>query len=102
MDLFDEMSQSLQAHPTKAQILLEVEAKGKTLEAALGILNAHGIRQKEHEVISKGDPSLVLFHLSTNDMRDAILRLTEAGFMRLKGIASVKLSAQKEGHQKEF
>ena len=90
MDPFDEISRSLQAHPSKAQILLEIEDEGKILEEALSILRAHGINSTEYNVILKGDPSLVLFYLSTNDMRDAILRLTEAGFVRLKGVDSIK------------
>jgi hypothetical protein len=90
MDIFYEISQSLHAHPSKAQILLEIEDEGNTLEEALGILKAHEVQPIEYELIRKGDPSLVLFYLSTNDMRDAILKLTEAGFSKLKGMDSRK------------
>jgi hypothetical protein len=87
---FDEISQSLQAHPIKAQILLEVADEGNTLEEALGILEAHGDQPIEYEVIRKEDPSLVLFFLSSIDMRGAVLKLTEAGFAKLKGVDSIK------------
>ena len=90
MDPFEEISQSLQAHPSKAQILMEVKDEGNTLESALGILKAHGVQPIEYEVIRKADPSFVLFHLSTNDMKEAVLKLTEAGFVRLKGVDSIK------------
>jgi len=82
------MCQSLQPHPSKAQILLEIEDEGKTLENALGILEANGVQLIEYDFIRKGDPSFVIFYLSTNDMREAVLKLTEAGFTSLKGINS--------------
>ena len=86
VDPFDEISRSLQAHPSKAQILLEVEDEGKTLEDALRFLKGLGIQSIEYEVILKGDHSIVLFYLSANDMRSTVLKLTEAGFARIKGI----------------
>ena len=100
MDPFDEISQSLKAHPSKAQILLEVEEEEKTLKKALGILETNGVQQIEYEVIRKGNPSFVLFYLSTNDMRGAVLNLTEAGFTRLKGVDS-KVTIQPQIHTDE-
>ena len=88
MDPLDEISQSLKAHPSKAQILLEVEDEEKTLEEALGIIKAYGVHPIEYDFIRKGNPSFVLFYLSTNDMRGLALKLTEAGFTRLKGLNS--------------
>jgi len=88
VDPIDEIFRSLQPHPSKAQILLQVEDEGTTLEKALGILEANGGQQIEYDFVRKGDPPCVLFYLSTNDMREAILNLTEAGFTRLKGINS--------------
>jgi hypothetical protein len=88
MDSFDEISRSLQAHPSKAQILLEVEDEENTLEKALRIFKNQGIQSTEYKVIIKGNPSFVHFYLSANDMRSAVLNLTEAGFTRMKGINS--------------
>ena len=88
MDPLDEISRSLQAHPSKAQILLEVEDEGNALDSVLEILKAHGVNPIEYEVIQKGVPSFFLFYLSTNDMREIILKLTEAGFNRLKALSS--------------
>lgn len=88
MDPFDKICRSLQTHPSKAQILLEVEDEANTLEEALRILKTQGINRIEYDYIRKGDPSLVLFYLPTNDMRGAVLCLTEAGFTRMKGINS--------------
>jgi len=88
VDPFDEMSRSLKAHPSRAQILLEVENEGNALEETLGILKAHEIDPIEYQVIRQGDPSFVLFYLSTDEMREAVLVLTEAGFGKLKAISS--------------
>ena len=88
MDPLEEISQTLKPHPSKAQILLEVEDEGKTLEKALGILEANRVQPIEYDVIRKGDPSFVILYLSTNDMRGATLNLTEAGFTRLKAVSS--------------
>jgi hypothetical protein len=93
MDQFDEIAQSLQADASKAQILLEIENEGNTLDEALEILEAHGGQPIEYEVIRKGDPSLVIFYLSTDDMRDAILKLTESGFAKLKGMDTRKVAS---------
>ena len=71
MDPIDEIFRSLQSNPSKAQILLEVEDEGKNVEKALRILEANGIQQIEYDFIRKGDPSFVLFYLSTNDMMGA-------------------------------
>jgi hypothetical protein len=96
MDTFEELSQSIKAHPSKAQILLEVEAEGKTLAEALGILKSHGVQSIEYDVLRKGNPSCVLFYLSTRDMGEAVLKLTEAGFTRLKGISQKRPGPNKE------
>jgi len=88
VDPIDEIFQSLKPHPSKAQILLQVEDEGRTLEKALGILKTNGVHSIEYDVLRKGDPSFVLFYLSANDMRGATLNLTEAGFTRLKAVSS--------------
>jgi len=95
VDPLAEISQTLKPHPSKAQILLEVEDEEKTLEKALGILETNGVKPIEYDFMRKGDPSFVLFYLSTNDMREAILNLTEAGFTRLKAVSSKEANLKK-------
>jgi hypothetical protein len=96
MDTFEEFSQSIKAHPSRAQILLELEAEGKTLEKAVGILKALGVQPIHYDVLRKGNPSCVLFYLSTRDMREAVLKLTEAGFTRLKGVNPKRFGLKKK------
>ena len=88
MDPIDKVFRSLHPHPFKAQILLEIEDEGKPLDKVLGILEANGVQPIEYEFIRKGNPSFVLFYLSTNDMREAALNLVEAGFTGLKAVSS--------------
>jgi len=95
MDTFEEFSQSIKPHPSRAQILMELEAEGNTLEKAVGILKAHEAHPIEYDVLRKGNPSFVLFYLLTNDMREAVLKLIEAGFTRLKGVNQKGLDLNK-------
>jgi len=95
MDSMDEIFSSLQPHPSKAQIIMEVEDERKILDTALRILEANSIQPIEYDFIKKGDPSVVRFYLSPYDIREAILHLTEAGFTRMKGINSKKLDPEK-------
>jgi len=83
---FDELAQSLKPHPSQAQILIEARSDGITLEKALKILRTSGISELEHQIIRKGDPAWILLRLPTKHIREAVLILTEAGFIKLKGI----------------
>jgi len=85
-DQFDDLAESLEVHPSKSQILIEIGSEECTLEKALVILEDLNIHQVQHEVLQKGNPSCILFFLSNEDMREAVFKLTEAGFSRVKGV----------------
>ena len=76
----------MQAKPCHAQILLELDEQGGTLEEALRILKTAGFEMMRYVVIRKEFPVEVLIQLSSRDMRGAVLRLSEAGFPKVKGI----------------
>ena len=86
MALFEEYASNLSPHPSKARILLEVNSEGQSLERALNILRGLGIHRIRVDRVKKKPPELVVLLLSTDDMREAVLRLSEAGFLRLKGV----------------
>lgn len=86
VDRFEELAQSLNAHPLNAQILIEVSSKRNSLRKALAVLKGMDIEAVEHYILQKGDPSCVLLRLSAEDMREAVFRLSEAGFIKLAGI----------------
>lgn len=94
MDAFEQLWLSLKAHPSKAQILLELKDKEGTIEEALEILQGKGGRQIRFQFIDEENSSLALFYLPGNDMRWAVLRLTQAGFTRLKGMNAREFSAE--------
>ena len=83
---FDDLATSLKPHPYDAQILIEVRSKGASLDKALTVLRNSGISQIHYQILQKGEPARVLFLLSIKDVREAVLNLIEAGFVRLKGI----------------
>ncbi len=85
-DKFDDLAESLKVHPSKSQILMEVRPEECTLEKALVILDDLNIHKVQYEVLEKGNPSCILFFLSNEDMREAVFKLTEAGFTRVKGV----------------
>ncbi len=96
MHPFEEIWRSLKAHPSEAQILLKLDDEEGTFEEALEILQGKEGRQIKHEFISEGNFSFVLFYLPSDDMRGAVLRLTQAGFTRLKGMDSIELSIKSQ------
>lgn len=83
---FDDLAKSLKAHSSKSQILMEARTAGYTLEKALAILEDLNINPVQHQVLQKGDPSCILLFLPDDDVREAVFRLTEAGFTRVKGV----------------
>jgi len=52
----------------------------------------HAVKPIGYDFMRKGDPSFVLFYLSTNDISGAVLNLREAGFTRLKVVSSKEAS----------
>ena len=85
-DQFDDLAKLLEVHPSKSQILIEVRPEECTLKKALVILEDLNIHQVQYQVLEKGNPSCILLFLSNEDMREAVFKLTEAGFTRVKGV----------------
>jgi len=86
VDQFYDLDQSLKTHLSKAQILLEVNFEADGLEEVLRVLKDICIQPVEHQIRRKDDPMCIILYLSVGDMGQAVLRLTETGFTRLKGI----------------
>jgi len=86
VDGFDKFAELLKPHPIKAQILLEVNDEGETLQSALNILKTACIHPIEYNIFRKEYPACILVFLSSEDMKQATLKLSEAGFTKVKGI----------------
>lgn len=82
---FEKVSGSLKPHPSKAKILIEINDEN-AFKTVLETLSKMGITGVEHLVPWKGFPEWKLFHVNTNNVKEAILELSEAGFTRVKGI----------------
>jgi len=85
-DPFDDLANSLKAHASKSQILMEVGSAKGTLKEVLEILSDLEVDPVRYEVLQKGDPSCILLFLPNEDVRAIVFRLTEAGFTRVKGV----------------
>lgn len=90
MDTFEEHARLLKPKPLHAQILLELDEGGETLDRALGVLRREGVGPSRVKTLQKKHPARVLLELSSRDMREAVLRLSEAGFFKVKGINAVQ------------
>jgi len=83
---FDGLAETLAAHPSNSQILVEVQAQGNTLERALEVLTEMDLKPVRQEIIQKDGSACILMLLPNENMNEAVLKLTEAGFTRVKGI----------------
>ena len=99
LDRFYEFTELLNPHPTKAQILLEVNEEGETLENALKVLKTACIHPIQYNVFRKEYPSCILVFLSSEDMTQATLKLSEAGFAKIKGINPRHRGSELKEHQ---
>jgi len=88
------LADAINPDKARAQIILEIEAKGKALEMALSVLRSLG--SVEFFMIRDTAPFIILFYVSS-DVREAVVKLTEAGFTKIKGISPLKnISKQSE------
>ena len=85
-DSFDCLSEKMAAHPSGSQILVEVHNDGNTLEKALDVLAEAKMTPLQHQEVKSGDPACILMLLPNEDMKEAVLKLWEAGFSKVKGI----------------
>lgn len=99
LDRFDEFAELLKPHPIKAQILLEVNDEGETLQSALNILKTACIHPIEYNIFRKEYPACILVFLSSEDMKQATLKLSEAGFTKVKGINPRHRGFELKDHQ---
>ena len=87
---FDRFAESLRPDGAKSQVLLELEGEGEKLADAIGILKTAGAREIEHRIVKTERPRWILLRFSTDDMLEAVLRLTEGGFTKMKAIDAAK------------
>ena len=106
MNTFDQYAETLHPKPKNAQILLEVNPGKHSRDALVHVLKMAGVEVEQYDVVREGDPEWLLISLSSADMREAVLKLSEAGFNHVRGInAEVEASQTvytKERHEREW
>ncbi|MBN2123722.1 MAG: hypothetical protein JW821_05490 [Deltaproteobacteria bacterium] len=83
--LFERLASSMKPHPRKAQILIEVRGR-EDMDEVLGLLQKERIRVMEWEILGNGNPLCIMVYVPSSEMRTAVLRLSEAGYARVKGL----------------
>lgn len=82
----EKMNHEVKAEKKYAQIVIEFAHSSKTFEEAKKIIEDMGVYIIE---IKHQSPNKILFILDSMDMREIVLKLTENGFLNIKGINAI-------------
>ncbi len=86
MEIYEDLFESFEPHPSNAQIFFEIDENQMTPKEAQSILESVGLKMLHCRVLRKKEKDWALILISSNDMREATLKLTEAGFKKVLGI----------------
>ena len=92
MSSFEQAIWAMKPDPDHAQILLEIDSDLDELSTVLEILNSENYGPVTYRILVKTRPVIVLIYLPSPDMRMAVLRLSEAGFIKISGMNAIKHS----------
>ncbi len=85
-DRFSELADSLEVHPAKAQILIEIGSETDALQKVMDLLTKMGIQCVNHTVLSRENSPCILLYIPENDISEAVISLIEAGYVKVKGV----------------
>lgn len=86
MSFLDSIFDRLEPNPNKSQILLEIRSPNETVEKALYILRSLEEGPINYSYISEKSPIIVKIDIKS-EVREAVSKLVEAGFLKIKGIS---------------
>jgi hypothetical protein len=86
LDPYKGLVETLNPHSINAQIFFEIDNQQMTVEQARIVLESVGLKMLHQRIIHIEDTVWALIHISSNDMRTATLKLSEAGFGHVMGI----------------
>jgi hypothetical protein len=86
LDEFSKYAATLKPHPLKATIFIEADKDVGGMEKIYSVLNTAGFIPIETKVILEESPNWILIFLSSDDMREATLKLSEAGLVKVVGM----------------
>ena len=87
MNTFDEFADSLSSHPVKARIIIELDQSEGIVKRALHFLQGDK-GDIEYELVHKKHTCWLHVLIPSNEMQDAVLKLSEAGFTQVRGISA--------------
>jgi hypothetical protein len=90
LNSFEAIADTLRPDDYYALILLAENNRQATYEKALEILQKLGFEGADHTLLREEYPAIVLIRLPAAHLREAVLKLTENGFTKLKGISPTR------------
>ena len=85
-DVFDHIADSIKPEDSCAMLLLQESSRQLTWRKARDLLEQMASKPLDYELVNNEYPAVVIFRLSPEDIPEAVLRLTEKGYIRLKAI----------------
>jgi hypothetical protein len=84
--LFDHFAETITPDSTRAIILLEESSRQSDWQKARKLLARISAESPDYELMRSAYPALVIFRLKPEHLSEAVLKLTENGYNRLKAI----------------
>jgi hypothetical protein len=86
MDSFDEIACRIKPDPYNAMILLAERSSQTNRSKALDILHQIEVEPISYEILRSEYPTIFIIYLPVDDLPEAVLKLTEKGFTKMKAI----------------
>ena len=84
--LFDHFAETIAPDSTHAILLLEESSKRSDWQKARDLLRQVTAESLVYDLVRQDYPALIIFRLRPEHLREAVLKLTENGYNRLKAI----------------
>ena len=84
--LFDHFAETITPDSTHAILLLEESSKRSDWQKARDLLRQITAESLVYDLVRQDYPALIIFRLRPEHLREAVLKLTENGYNRLKAI----------------
>jgi hypothetical protein len=85
-DEFEEIADSIQPESHRAMLLLQESSRQANWRRAQDLIEEMTTEPVDCELVKEDYPAVIIFRLKPVYIRDAVLRLTEKGYHRLKAI----------------
>jgi len=84
--LFDQFAETITPDATRAVLLLEESSRRSDWKKARDLLRQITAESLVYDLVRQDYPALVIFRLRPEHLSEAVLKLTENGYNRLKAI----------------